>query len=104
MTIAVTGRITGAADRSDVGRAYAESLLSSPDALPSFIIGARLCLALVAVQAGDTTEAEEQYAALESHHVKIEIVSTTCIDRVLGLLPHTMGKLDSLVKSLCRSN
>ena len=93
VTIAVAGRITGTADRSDVARAYAETVLSSPDSLPRLIVGARLGLALLAVQAGDATEADEQYAALGSHH-GVELASTMCFDRILGLLAHTMGKLD----------
>ena len=94
VTIAVTGRITGAADRFDIAREYAETVLSSPNALPFYIAGARLGLALLAVQAGDATEAEEQYAALRSHRGMVMLAGTICIDRVLGLLAHTMSKLD----------
>ena len=94
VTIAVTGRISGAAGRSDVARAFAKTVASSPDAVPWFVVGARLGLALLAVQAGDATEAEEQYAALGSHHGMMWLEGTICIDRVLGLLAHTMGKLD----------
>ena len=97
VTIAVTSRITGAADRSEVARAYAETVLSSPDALPMDILGARLGLALLAVQAGDATAAEEQYAALRSHRGMMELAGNICIGRALGLLAHTIGKLDEAV-------
>ena len=59
VTIAVTGRVAGTADRSDVARAHVETALSSPDTLPHYSVRARLSLALLAVQAGDATEAEE---------------------------------------------
>ena len=91
--VAVTGRIAGTTDRSDVARAYADTVLSSPDALPAQIIGARIGLALLAVQAVDAKRAEEQYAALESHHGFMWI-GLILVDRVLGLLAQTMGRLD----------
>ena len=94
MTVSVASRITGVAGRSDVARRYAETVLSSPDALPYFIVGARLGLVLLAVQAGDATAAEEQYAALGDHCGMMDLAGTICIDRVLGLLAHTMGKFD----------
>ena len=97
MAIAVTGRITGVANRSDVARTYAETVLSSPVSLPLDIVGARLGLALLAVQAGDATATEEQYAALGSHRGMMELAGNICIDRALGLLAHTIGKLDEAV-------
>jgi hypothetical protein len=60
---------------------------------------ARAGLALTAVQREDIAAAEDQYAALEPARDSLMIIfpDTTCIDRVLGLLSHTMGKLDQTV-------
>ncbi len=54
---------------------------------------AKAGLALLAVQKGDQSAAEEHYAYLqEQRSTMIETVSS--VDRLLGLLSQTMGELD----------
>ncbi len=57
---------------------------------------ARAGLALTAVQWEDKAAAEEHYGALELAQNTLILIfpDTTCIDHLLGILSHTMGKLD----------
>ncbi|MCH8745856.1 MAG: hypothetical protein IIB31_09460 [Chloroflexi bacterium] len=48
---------------------------------------------MLAVARGDATDAREQYAALKSHRGIASFTALT-IDRILGLLSHTIGNLD----------
>ena len=94
ITIPLAARITGDTGRLEVAEAAAETVLSSPSATPSFAMVARGGLALLAVQRGDVAAAGEQYAALESGRGTTLGASRTPVDRLLGLLSHTMGNLD----------
>ena len=51
---------------------------------------------MLAVAQGDAAAAREQYAALESLPGTFTFTALT-IDRVLGLLSHTMGNLDQAI-------
>ena len=66
LVIGVAARLTGRINRSDVAEAAAETVLSSPSVVPLFAQHARIGLAFLAVQQGDTGVAAEQYAALKS--------------------------------------
>jgi len=91
--IPVVARISGNPHRLAVAQEAATTLLSTPSANPQAVRGARCGLALLAVARGDATAAREQYAALKFQRGIASFTAFT-IDRVLGLLSHTMGKLD----------
>ncbi len=59
-------RISHGADRSDLARKWAETVLASPSVAPLLTFDARVGIALLAVQQDDVTAAREQYAELES--------------------------------------
>ncbi len=83
----------------DIAEACSQTVLSSPSVTHGMGLLARAGLALTAVQRGDVAAAEEQYAVLEPAQDTLMLIfpDTTCIDHVLGLLSHTMGKLDQAV-------
>ncbi|MFB3091665.1 MAG: hypothetical protein ACE1ZD_00530, partial [Dehalococcoidia bacterium] len=93
MVIPLVARMTGVMDRLDVGRAAAETVLSSSYGTPHVAMWANTGLALVAVLQNDVGTAEEQYTALEAGRGTISS-RMIASDRLLGLLPHTMGNLD----------
>ena len=97
LVIGVAARLTGKTDRSDVAEAAAETVLSSRSVFPLFAQHARLGLALLAVQHGDTNVAAEQYAAIKSGPSYFTPVGLICPDRVMGLLAQTIGNLDAAV-------
>ncbi len=71
-------------------------LLSSDSTSPLGASAARIGLALIAVQRSDMTEAAEQLAASESLRGTMSggLALAISIDRLLGLLAHTMNNLD----------
>jgi DNA-binding CsgD family transcriptional regulator len=85
-------RITGALDRLEVAATAAETILSSPLANPLFALYARAGLGLLAVLRDDVAAAATQYEALQSR--QLPMFSIICCDHLLGLLAHTMGRLD----------
>ena len=93
--IPVVCRITGAVDQLEVAESEARTVLSSETALPVEIQAARIGLALVAAQRNDADVAEQQYSALKQmQRTATARVLGLAVDRVLGLLAHTIGKLD----------
>ncbi len=92
-------RTTGVADWLDIAYGCAQTVLSSPSVTYFMGIYVMAGLALTAVQRGDVVAAGEQYASLEPARDTLMLIfpDTTCIDHVLGLLSHTMGKLDQTV-------
>ena len=60
------------------------------------VVRARVGLALMSVQLGDVSASEERYTALESRRGTL-VARSLATDRLLGLLSHTMGKLDQAV-------
>ncbi len=91
-------RITGVFHRLGVAEAAAEKVLSSPYAVPSLAVLARIGLALLAVLRTDAAAAEEQYAPLEPSQGTMLIPGFISGDRILGLLAQTMGQLDKAVQ------
>ena len=86
----LVSRITGVVSQFDVAEAAAQTILSSPSAtLPSVSL-ARIGLALMAVQRGDVSTAQEQYDALWSaQNTMVEYLISA--DRMLGLLAQALG-------------
>ncbi|MCI0439541.1 MAG: LuxR C-terminal-related transcriptional regulator, partial [Chloroflexi bacterium] len=91
--IAVISHMTGGIERLEIARRFAETSLSSTTTPPIHVVCAHIALGLVAVQRKDTVEAATHYAALASEK-GMSYHSIIGIDRVLGLLVHTMGNLD----------
>lgn len=103
IVIPIVARITGSVDRFDAAFAAAETILGNFSAVNIIRDGAagiysRVAatagLALMAVQLGDTKAAVAQYDVLKSHQGALVPLVMLCVDRTLGLLAHTMGKLD----------
>ena len=90
----MAARIAGNGQWVTVAEDLAKGTLSSAVA-PLTTAMARISLALVAVERGDPTAAEEHYAALAP--VPGMMVFYISTDRVLGLLSQTMGNLDQAV-------
>ena len=88
-------RITGTTDRFEVAEEAAAVVLSSPYDIPRFSLPARVALAMIAVQRGDIDAAAKQYAALyEVRDTFLLVLDMSSVQRRLGLLAQTMGKLD----------
>ena len=86
----LVSRITGIAGDLDMAERTAQAALATPEGRrPREIISARTGLALLAVHRSDAEAAAEQYQALRSRQIQ-----WIASDRLLGLLAHTMGKLD----------
>jgi DNA-binding CsgD family transcriptional regulator/tetratricopeptide (TPR) repeat protein len=88
-------RITGGLERLDAAEATARAVLSSQLSNPFYGLFSRVGVALLAVLRGDIPTAAEQYKILKSQQrfLCAHFVSISS-DHVLGLLSHTMGKLD----------
>ena len=93
--LASVSRITGGADHYEAAEAAASVVLSSPYDIPRFTLAARAGLAMIAAQRGDAVAAAEQYAAFyEVRDTFLLVLDMTSVQRRLGLLAQTMGKLD----------
>jgi tetratricopeptide (TPR) repeat protein len=93
-TVGAVARIGGMPDRSDLALATAQAVMSSPDVAPFPDVMARLGVALLSVERGDKSAAQEQYLALKPRLSTMWLFSNLAIDRALGLLSRTLGNLD----------
>ncbi len=93
MAIPTIARITGVPDRLEIAEAAAEVILSEQSVAPLVAMYAKAGLALLAVQKGDKSAAEDHYAYLQGQRGTM-IWTVSSGDRLLGLLAQTMGKLD----------
>ena len=94
MAITAIARITGVPGRLEI--AEAEASLSAESVTPQVAQYAKAGLALLAVQKGDRTAAEMHYAYLLGQRGTM-MSSISSVDRLVGLLSHTMGELDGAV-------
>jgi len=92
IVIPAIARITGVPDRLEIAEEAAEAVLSEQSLTPIFAIFAKAGLALLAVQNGDQSAAEEHYAYLLGQRGTM-ILTVSSVDRLLGLLSQTMGNL-----------
>jgi DNA-binding CsgD family transcriptional regulator len=98
VVLALVTRITGADDWLDAAAAAAVAVVSSPLATPLVTPQARGGLALLAVHRGDPANAAEQYTALNSARgTMLGGASLVAVDRLLGLLSTTMGKVGQAI-------
>jgi class 3 adenylate cyclase/tetratricopeptide (TPR) repeat protein len=91
-TIGVAGWITGVADRFDLAKRAAQTVVSSSFATPAYCAWARIGPALIAVIQGDGPGCEKLHLGLQP--ARGMLLSSITVDRVLGLLAQTMGQLD----------
>jgi tetratricopeptide (TPR) repeat protein len=96
LVMTLAARITNTTDHLDVAEAAAATVLSSPSATPLYAGVARAALGLLASLRLDVAAASEHYVPLELIRGTIPSRIIT-VDRVLGLLAQTMGKLDVAV-------
>ncbi|MCH7712060.1 MAG: AAA family ATPase [Chloroflexi bacterium] len=94
MAVATAARICGKPDRLDLAQVAAQPVISFADAVPFVEAMARLGMGLQSVERGDKSAAKEQYLALERWQGVMWLFANLAVDRVLGLLSHTMGNLD----------
>ena len=98
VVIPLVARITRVPDRFEIVEATARSVISSPSVYSGALQGARIGLALIAVQREDSEAARDLYGALEPLRGKefpqCPVGPGVGTDRVLGLLAQTMGELD----------
>ena len=87
-----SARITGVMSRFQEAEAAAETVFSSPTALPIFHQLARAGLALLAVVRGDGPAAQEQYSALENAPGATAGIFPLTTEHILALLSQTMQK------------
>ncbi len=97
LVIPLIARITGLADRLEVAEAAAHNILSSPSVTPNVAQYAMYGLALLAVMRQDAAAARQQNDSLQPLRGTMLPVAVAAIDRLLGLLAHTMGNLDQAV-------
>ena len=93
LAIAAIARITGVPYRSENAATVAEAALSIQSIIPLNTLTAKVALALLAAQVGDQPSAENYYAYLQRHRTTM-IASVISVDRLLGLLSHTLGTYD----------
>jgi len=94
-SIAITAiaRITGVPDRLEIAEATAEAALSEQSITPLNAVNANAALALLAVQKGDQSAAEEHYAYFQGQRGTMNM-TVISVDRLLGLLSQTASNLD----------
>jgi tetratricopeptide (TPR) repeat protein len=93
--IPFVGRVAGTEERFDAAAAAAERVLSLPRAVPVIAAMARRGLALIAVQRRDASAAGALYRELEPERGTASLFLPLTVDRLLGLLAHTCGRLDT---------
>jgi tetratricopeptide (TPR) repeat protein len=94
----MVARCTEATDCFDMLEAAARSIISSPSAYLGAVQGARIGLALIAVQQGGGKEAKGLHDSLQelrgTVYPQAPVGPGMAIDRLLGMLSHTMAELD----------
>ena len=93
IALATIERFTGISDQLEIAEAAAEAVLSQRPVTPLRVSYARAGLALLALQRGDQSAAEEHYAFLLGQRGTM-IFTVSSVDRLLGLLSQTMGNLE----------
>ena len=97
MALQVVAGLSGRSDHLDMAETASQAVLSSPSVNPLFALRANAGLALTAVLRGDAVTAEQQYSLLKPAAGTMLSNGFAAVDRVLGLLAHTIGNLDRAV-------
>jgi len=93
LAIGAAARITGVLDHSPMAEAAAEAVLSQQPIPTMVAMYSNAGLAMLAVQKGDRTAADERYGHLLGQQNTM-IGSIVSVDRLLGLLSQTLGNSD----------
>ena len=93
MAITAIARITSHLDRLEIAVASADAILSNQSTNPRTAIECRAALAMSCVQQGDESAAAEHYSYLLAQRGTM-IYTFSSVDRLLGLLSHTIGNKD----------
>lgn len=96
MAVASVARITGNNDRLESAEEAAQMVVSAPNISPRLALNATVGLALLAVAKEDRAKAEEHYAGLLWQKGTM-VWAVISVDRLLGLLTHTIGNHDQAV-------
>ena len=91
LIIPLAARINGRDDLFEVATEAAHVVLSSTSAPSAYTVTARAGLGFMAAYSADAESAREQYTALRHEGGKLTVL-TASVDRLLGLLVHTMGE------------
>ncbi len=95
LAISQAAQFTGTSNRLDTANMAAEAALSSTPAPLVATLVAKTAQAILSVIEGDAVAAAEHYNVLKSKSgTMLSNASDIRVDRVLGLLAHTMGRLD----------
>jgi DNA-binding CsgD family transcriptional regulator len=92
LVIPAVARIVHAPDWVRIAEGAANTTIAFPSATPIYMQAARIGLALIAIERGDVELAADQYSALEWQQGMCYLYVS--MDRVLGLLARTLGRLD----------
>jgi len=84
----------GVGDRLEAAEEAARTILSSPNAVPLITLAARAGMALIAMHRGDTEAVAREYPTLVDVAGRLVAVGFLQGDQLLGLLAHTIGRLD----------
>ncbi|MFQ6025969.1 MAG: protein kinase [Dehalococcoidia bacterium] len=98
LEVPLTARITGALEGLELALASADSILSSDNMTPEQNGFAWLGLAVKAILEGDQEFAAEQYDRLLPYRGIVWPHSLTAVDRILGLISHSLGNLDTAME------
>jgi len=88
---------SGSSEWFNLVQTRAETTLSSPTCTPFVANFARCGLGLMAVQRQDAEYAERIYRDLLPYRSTVPITGNIAIDRMLGLLAHTMGNFEPAI-------
>jgi class 3 adenylate cyclase/tetratricopeptide (TPR) repeat protein len=95
LAVAQDAQITGTVKRADIAKIAAETILSSTPVTRVVALLARTAQAIMSVLEDDAAAAAGHYVVLESESGRMLSNNTdTRVDRVLGMLDHTVGNLD----------
>jgi ATP/maltotriose-dependent transcriptional regulator MalT len=93
--IPLLARIASAGEKLDVAEAAATRVLSLVRLNPALAMYARSGLAQIAVQRNDADSAAALYGSLESQRGTASFFIPLTVDRLLGLLAATFGRMDT---------
>ena len=93
-TVSLIALATGVTELPEDLQEAARASLSSLSPPPHQALPLRAGLAAAAAMRGDIVQVKEQYAYLETHRSPLFLYGLFNIDRLLGLLAHTMDDLD----------
>jgi DNA-binding SARP family transcriptional activator len=95
VVIPLVGRVSGSIERVEVAEAAVERVLALKPLNPALALYTKSGAALIAVQQSDADTARKLYKALKAQRGTASFFVPLSIDRLLGLLALTSGRLES---------